>query len=332
MRPSKILSFPRLTPSGRSGRRKDDDPVVRGTQGLRTFGASILQVKRYTRVIAALLLPLPVAAQQLPQPPGGYGPSGADVVVDAAGILSPATIARINELAWELREKTGGELAVVTLPDLGGRDPAEVALMIGREWGVGASAPIGSRVRNAGVVVLVVPKETSADGRGHVRIEVGRGAEGFITDAIAGDIQRAAIPYFARRDYDSGVLSIVGEIARRFAVEFGVSLGDLPERPARSTRVSPALPVALSLAALFVALIVVASVTQHRAAGRRGRGRMPADDMVALLWWLAATSGRRGRRGGWTGGFGGGSFGGGGGFGGFGGGGGFSGGGSSGSW
>ena len=120
-----------------------------------------------------------MAAQQLPQPPAGYGPSGADVVVDAAGVLSPATIARINSLAWELRQKTGGELAVVTLPDLGGRDPAEVALRIGREWGVGASAPIGSRVRNAGVVVLVVPKETSADGRGHVRIEVGRGAEGF---------------------------------------------------------------------------------------------------------------------------------------------------------
>ena len=309
---------------------KDDGPVVRGTQGLRTFGAGISQVKRYTRVIAALLLlPLALTAQQLPQPPGGYGPSAADVVVDAAGVLSPATVARVNRLAWELREKTGGEIAVVTLPDLGGRDPAEVALRIGREWGVGANAPIGSRVRNAGVVVLVVPKETSADGRGHVRIEVGRG---FITDAIAGDIQRAAIPYFVQRDYDSGVLAIVGEIARRFAVEFGVAFGDLPERPARSTRVSPALPVAVSLAALFVALIVVASATQHRAAGRRGRGRMPADDMVALLWWLAATSGRRGRRSGWTGGFGGGSFGSGGGFGGFGGGGGFSGGGSSGSW
>src|SRR3990170_531980 len=72
-----------------------------------------------------------------------------------------------------------GVLAVVTLPDLAGRDVAEVALRIGREWKVGANAPIGAEARNTGIVILVVPKETSRDGRGYVRIEVGQGTEGF---------------------------------------------------------------------------------------------------------------------------------------------------------
>ena len=50
-----------------------------------------------------------------------------------------------------------------------------MALAIGREWGVGAAAAVGDRARNAGVVVLLVPRETSQDGSGHISIQVGRG-------------------------------------------------------------------------------------------------------------------------------------------------------------
>ena len=70
----------------------------------------------------------------------------------------------------------------------------DVALRIGREWGVGAKADVGDRARNAGVVVLLVPRETSGDGRGYISIQVGQGAEGFITDGMAGDIRREATP------------------------------------------------------------------------------------------------------------------------------------------
>ena len=104
------------------------------------------------------------AAQQLeiPAPPRGYGTSAAEVVVDAAGVLSAGAVDRLNRIAFDVHARTGGEMAIVTMPDLGGRDVAEVALRIGREWGVGAAAAPGSRLRNAGVVVLVVPKEIDA--------------------------------------------------------------------------------------------------------------------------------------------------------------------------
>ena len=86
--------------------------------------------------------------------------------MDAAGVLRPETIERINRLAYDVKQKSGGEMAVVTLPDLGGRSAEEVALAIGRVWKLGGTGAIGDRTNNAAVVILVVPKETSRDGRG----------------------------------------------------------------------------------------------------------------------------------------------------------------------
>src|SRR5438309_382108 len=82
----------------------------------------------------------------------------------------------------------GGWIAVVSPRDVGPRDAGDVALQIGREWKVGRNAAIGDSARNAGVVILLVPKETSSDGRGKFAIETGQGAEGFLTDADAGTI------------------------------------------------------------------------------------------------------------------------------------------------
>jgi uncharacterized protein len=226
-------------------------------------------------------------------------------------------------------------MAVVTMRDIAGRDVGDVALQIGRDWGLGANTDPGDRARNAAVVVLVVPKETSSDGRGYVSIQTARGVEGFITDATAGDIRREAIPYFQRQDYDRALSLITERVAERYANEFGFTLdttlvAEVP--PIRGPTyqpgggVSPVMVLAI-LAIIFFVLVSSAS------RGRRGgcnSGCWP------LLWALSSSnSGRRSRGygGGWGGGgFGGGSWGGGGGFGGFGGGGGFSGGGSSGSW
>lgn len=282
-------------------------------------------------LLFALLI---TAAQQLelPPPPRGYGTSAAEVVVDAAGVLDPAVVDRLNRIAFEVRAKTGGEMAVVTLPDLRGRDVADVALRIGREWGVGGSANAGDRRRNAGVVVLVVPKETASDGRGRVRIETGRGVEGFVTDATAGDIQRAAIPLFERRDYGGAILLITSALADRYAREFGVTLDTALVPPARFSEPAPQPGGGVSSfgALLFLLFVVFLILSGLRRSARHGRGG--GSGCLSLLWALSVAQ-SHGRRSGWGGGgFGGGSFGGGGGFGGFGGGGGFSGGGSSGSW
>jgi uncharacterized protein len=247
---------------------------------------------------------------QIPPPRG--------LVNDFANVISPAAAARMERIAQDVRDKSKGEMAIVTLPDLGGREPSEVALRIGRDWKVGNMAPIGDRSRNAGVVILVVPKETSSDGHGHCRIETGQGTEGFITDATSGDICREATPAFMARDYSTGLELITLRVAQRYAQEFAFTLdtsiaaaAQIPvERPTRA-RGGGINPITY-LIILFIVLSLL---------GGRGRGGC----LPFLLGSMMGGGGWGGRGGGWGGGgFGGG---GGGGFGGFGGGGGFSGGG-----
>ncbi|MGQ0767507.1 MAG: TPM domain-containing protein [Gemmatimonadota bacterium] len=264
-------------------------------------------------------------AVQLPPAPRGFSAVEADMVVDAAGVLSPDAIARLNSTIFDLKSRYGGEIVVVTLPDIQGREAADVALRIGRDWRVGAAAEVGDRARNSGVVVLVIPKETASDNRGQIAIQTGRGTEGFITDGVAGEIRRTAIPYFQRADYSGALELVTSRLAERWALEFG----DDSTRQALGRREGGRVEVkGQSLLFGLLVLVIVLFVLSNAARGGGMRGCLYALLMESLA------GGRRHRRGGWGGwGFGGGSWGGGGGgFGGFGGGGGFSGGGSSGSW
>ena len=257
-----------------------------------------------------------VGVAQVGTPAGPVIPAPRGMVNDFANVIPPEQAARIEALANDVRVKSGGEIAVVTLRDLAGRDVGDVALNIGREWKVGAAAKIGDAKRNAGVVILVVPKETSSDGHGYVSIQTGQGSEGFLTDGQTGDIRREALPLMQRRDYGDAIELMTQRVAQHFAAEFNFSLDSATAPPAqrelRRRQPTGGFPPQL-LFFIFVLLMLVLS---------RGRGS-------GCLWLALMNSGGRG--GGWGGGGGFGS-GGGGGFGGFGGGGGFSGGGSSGSW
>jgi uncharacterized protein len=235
-------------------------------------------------------------------------PSPRGYVNDFAGVLDTAAVMRMEAVIAEVREKTQGEIVVVTLADIGDREPADVALQIGRDWKVGPGAPPGDRARNLGVVILLVPRKNHRPGTGHFYIATGKGAEGFLTDAATGRIADAVLPDMAREDYSTALERAVGLVAAGFAREFGVTLsggGQLPggEPP-------PQLPIPIGWIIAAVILLIVLS-----------RGR------ILLLPFMLGGGSRSGGWGGWGGGggFGGG---GGGGFGGFGGGGGFSGGGA----
>lgn len=274
-------------------------------------------------------------AIQIPAPPRGFSPTAAEVVVDAANVIPADVEAQINRIAFAVKQGSGGEIAVATLRDIGQRDVADIALDIGRQWGVGAQAEAGDPRRNAGVVILVVPKETNSDGRGRCRIEVGRGAEGFITDGDAGQLCRDAIPAFQRQNYGEAILFLVSGVASEYAREFNFALDTLISADVRNRLERPSAPVSirgpggLSFETLFLLTVfVIIFISAMSRGGRRGRrgcgGCLP-------IFLPFPVGGGYHRRGGWGGGGFGGGFGGGG-FGGFGGGGGFSGGGGGSSW
>jgi uncharacterized protein len=269
--------------------------------------------------VGRVLLGALVLVQGGPQIPAPQG-----LVNDFAHALPASSITRLERIAQDVRDKSKGEIAVVTLADLQGRDPSEVALRIGREWKVGNMAAIGDRSRNAGVVILLVPKETSGDGRGYCRIETGQGAEGFITDATSGEICREATPAFRERDYGSGLELVTTRVAQRFAQEYGFTLDTSLEAPIVRAPARPATRDRGGISPFFLLLLLFVVLSLLGGGRRRGCGGcMP-------IFLPMGGFGGGGRGGGWGGGgFGGG---GGGGFGGFGGGGGFSGGGGGSSW
>ena len=84
-------------------------------------------------------------------PCAGSSPRGpTDYLTDVAGIVDRHSAPRSTTWPPGSGTATGAELAVVTLPTIEDRAPGDVALAIGRAWGVGAKAAIGDSTRNAG--------------------------------------------------------------------------------------------------------------------------------------------------------------------------------------
>jgi len=265
----------------------------------------------------------PLPGQPLPgQPlPGQPLPAPVGYVNDFANVLQPDAAARIDDLAKRVNAATRGDMVVVTLPSLGGRPVEEVSLRLGREWKVGADAAIGDQARNAGVIILLVPKETSDDGRGYCRIETGQGTEGFITDAMSGAICREQTPLFRAQDYSGALERIATDVAGRYAANFGVTLDGVPPPQQRRRPQSQGIPPFMVVLAMVILFSLLSSFGGRRRRGCGGCIPIPIPGPSSGGWHSG---------GGFGGGFGGG--GGGGGFGGFGGGGGFSGGGGGSNW
>ena len=245
-----------------------------------------------------------------PARPAGY-------LTDVAGVVDPASAGAIDSLAAHLRATTGAEFAIVTLPTIGDREASEVALAIGRAWGVGQAAEIGDARRNAGLVLLVVPRREGDPNSGQIFISTGQGLEGIVTDATAGRVRDAMLPELREQKYGPGMLTgtrLLAAIVARGLGSTDSTLTGASEPPPRSSAL---------LLFLFLILVLVIVTMVRASGGGRGGGVPPG----AVLGGRH----RRGPRifwgGGGGGGWGGGGFGGGG-FGGFGGGGGFSGGGA----
>jgi uncharacterized protein len=117
-------------------------------------------------------------------------------VVDNAGILSPATRADLTEMLAAHERATGQQVVVVTLKSLEGYTIEDYGYQLGRAWG------IGQKDKNTGALLIVAPNERK------VRIEVGYGVEGQLTDAISRVIiEDEILPSFRTGDFDAGVVA-----------------------------------------------------------------------------------------------------------------------------
>jgi uncharacterized protein len=115
-------------------------------------------------------------------------------VVDQAGVMSADSRSTIAAKLNDLEDKSGIQLVVATVKSLQGSDIETYANQLFRTW------KLGQAQKNNGVLLLVAPAEHK------VRIEVGYGLEGTLTDALSSVIISSAIvPRFKANDYSGGI-------------------------------------------------------------------------------------------------------------------------------
>ena len=164
-------------------------------------------------------------------------------VVDAADILSDSEEAELTTKLEAVETDTKKQFVVATVPDLEGYDIADYGYRLGRHWG------IGDAERNDGVLLIVAPNERK------VRIEVGYGLEGELTDAWSSFIiQKDIIPKFKAGDMPGGIAAGADGIIARINPPEGVPLAAVPPAPEDE---SLSLGAIAFMVVLFMLLFVI---------------------------------------------------------------------------
>ncbi|MBI5075433.1 MAG: TPM domain-containing protein [Nitrospirae bacterium] len=285
----------------------------------------------------AVLFAVPAHALEVPKLTG--------YVNDYGSMLSPQAKATLEQELRAFEQSDSTQLVIVTIPSLQGEVLEEFSIKIAQAW------KIGQKGKDNGIIFLVSKEDRK------LRVEVGRGLEGRLTDLMAGRIIDLVVkPRFKRGDFDGGFITGVHSLIDATRGEFKA---DQQTGKRQGAKGSQGISRLFTFIIFFgIALLMLGSVSKYLA-GAAGAIGLPA--IVSLLLSpvglvaaiilaviglvagliLPALFSAGGRGGGFGGGYYGGGFGGGGGgFGGssgggsdFGGGGGdFGGGGSSGDW
>jgi len=242
-----------------------------------------MSMRRFVLLILLLILPLNVAALEVPKATG--------YVNDRAGLISSSTELKIENFLRGFEGSDSTQLVILTVESLEGEALEEYSLKVAESW------KLGQKDKDNGALLLIAKQERK------IRIEIGYGLEGKLTDLLAGRIiDNDITPLFKAGDYEGGIIAGITGMAEAVRGEY-TGTGTTSRKKKRNPWGSLALLLFLGPGLMLLG-------------GGGGRGRR----------------GRRGVGGFWIGGMGGGGGfgGGGGGFGG--GGGGFGGGGSSGGW
>ncbi len=250
-------------------------------------------------LIAVLLSGISAFPQaEIPARPSNY-------VTDLAGMVNPEAESALNEYLKRFEQRTTVQIFILTVQNLQGEPIEELSIRVAHDmW------KIGQADKDNGVLLLVSLQDRE------MRLEIGYGLEGAVTDALSRRIiEQDMVPFFRQGDYSNGIISAVGTLTRTIAADAGIEFDaaaapSVPRTTApRESRNEEATPVQK----IFSVFLVIAGIFLFIKYPR-------------LFLLLLLMSGRGGR-GGWSGGggFSGGGFGGGGG-------GGFGGGGASGGW
>lgn len=204
--------------------------------------------------LAAALFVLPAAAaNKYPDPDSRF------FINDFADVIDSGAEEEIYSRAVALQEKTTAQAVVVTVETLDGEEPADYALGLGRQWGV------GQEDEDNGVVILLAESERQ------IYIAVGYGLEGALPDSKTGRIiDTYGLDYLREDDFSTGLLEIFKAIVNEVYIEYGeepeegyTEIDDIygDELDGYGAKVAASWAVMLAVVILFVLIF-----------GRRRRG------------------------------------------------------------
>jgi len=143
-------------------------------------------------------------------------------IFDYADLIDSSDEDEMRALAKEIEDKSKAEIVVVTVETLGSYTIEEYANELFNSWG------IGDKELNNGVLILVNKENLLSGKRGRIRIEVGYGLEGAITDGKAGRIlDEYAIPAFENKEYSKGIRDTFFAVASEVVKEYGLKIEGL---------------------------------------------------------------------------------------------------------
>lgn len=191
------------------------------------------------RLVLALLLiaATPLAALEVPPPPNQW-------VTDRAGILGGTAADLLNRKLADFEQTSGAQFIVYIFPSLEGEAVEDFTIRCVERW------KVGQKKYDNGLVLFVFVEEKT------VRIEVGYGLEGTVTDAFSSRVIREQIaPHFQRGDYAGGLHAAADAIITK------IRTGEEPVPPLQprgtATRQMPAAQGDISPIAVIIIIFVV---------------------------------------------------------------------------
>lgn len=155
----------------------------------------------FISIFLVLLFGFPAAALDIPKPTG--------YINDRADIISPEVELKLEQFLKDFDKSDSTQISVLTIPTLDGESLEDYALRVLESWG------LGQKGKDNGALLLVAKAERK------IRIEVGYGLEGRLTDLLAGRIvDNEVSPRFKQGDFDGGIVSGVFGIAQAVRGEY----------------------------------------------------------------------------------------------------------------
>lgn len=194
------------------------------------------------------------AKSKYPSPSDGF------FVNDFANVISSEDAQKMSAIGEQLYKKTGSQAVVVTIQSLNGESVEDYSIGLAREWG------IGSKGKDNGVLLLLSVQDRK------VRIEVGSGLEGALTDGKTGRIMDTyGIDYFKKNEFSSGLRSVYNSIVNEVYIEYDIE----PDSDYEPVSDEGGVFTLTNFARIAVIIIIIIVSIKRSRSGRGGRGGPP---------------------------------------------------------